>query len=175
MNIVGAGRNVGRVVVAAAVATALCGAPVVTAAPVADAPATGAVVAAAAGVLAPADVVRETGSWFAHGRTLDLRDDGTGTFASWIGAFDGTLLQLRLIPAPGEATVAEVTGIETVGAGALAPDETPGLGGLVTVTFGDPVRTTHVEWTSGPRRLSADLCPVEGLDAEQMNVLRCGA
>lgn len=134
-----------------------------------------AAVAAPAPVPAPHEVVRETGSWFAHGRTLDLRGDGTGTFASWVGAFDGTRLQLRLIPAPGPATVAEVTAVETVGAGALGPSETPGVGGLVTVVVGSPIRTAHVEWTSGPHRLAADLCPTVGLDAAQMNALRCGA
>lgn len=135
---------------------------------------------------APADVVRETGSWFAHGYTLELRDDGTGQFAVWHGAFDGTRIGLRLIPAPGPATVAEVTTVEQVGEGALAPHEQPGIGGLVTIAFGDVpvtdsapavegVRTAHVEWTSGADRLSADLCPAEGLDAEQMALLRCGA
>jgi hypothetical protein len=123
----------------------------------------------------PADLVEETGSWFAHGHTLDLRADGTGTFAVWVGAFDGTLVDVSLIPAPGPATVAEVVGVETVGAGALGPDGTPGIGGLVTIAFGAPVRTAHVEWTSGPRRLSADLCPTEDLDAVAMAILRCGA
>ncbi len=123
----------------------------------------------------PADLVGETGSWFAHGYTLDLRSDGTGTFAVWVGAFDGTRIDVSLIPAPGPATVAEVVGVETVGAGALGPDGTPGIGGLVTIAFGAPVRTAHVEWTSGPRRLSADLCPAEGLDAVAMAILRCGA
>lgn len=148
---------------AAALAATLSVAPAASAAP--EAPS----------VPSPADVVRETGSWLSHGRTLELRADGSGTFATWLGAFDGTRLQLRLIPAPGAATVAEVTAVETVGAGALAPDETPGLGGLVTVAVGEPIRTAHVEWTSGPRRMTADLCPAEGLTAEQMNVLRCGA
>lgn len=123
----------------------------------------------------PADLVEETGSWFAHGHTLDLRADGTGTFAVWVGAFDGNLIDVSLIPAPGPATVAEVVGVETVGAGALGPDGTPGIGGLVTIAFGAPVRTAHVEWTSGPRRLSADLCPTEDLDAVAMAILRCGA
>lgn len=123
----------------------------------------------------PADLVEETGSWFAHGYTLDLRADGTGTFAVWVGAFDGTRIDVSLIPAPGPATVAEVVGVETVGAGALGPDGTPGIGGLVTIAFGAPVRTAHVEWTSGPRRLTADLCPTEGLDAVAMAILRCGA
>lgn len=129
----------------------------------------------AAPVPGPADLVGETGSWFAHGYTLDLRADGTGTFAVWVGAFDGTRIDVSLIPAPGPATVAEVVGVETVGAGALGPDGTPGIGGLVTIAFGAPVRTAHVEWTSGPRRLSADLCPTEGLDAVAMAILRCGA
>ena len=93
----------------------------------------------------------------------------------WVGAFDGTRIDVSLIPAPGPATVAEVVGVETVGAGALGPDGTPGIGGLVTIAFGAPVRTAHVEWTSGPRRLSADLCPTEGLDAVAMAILRCGA
>ena len=126
-------------------------------------------------VPSPAEVVRETGSWFAHGYTLDLRADGTGMLAAWVGAFDGTRVQVRLIPAPGPATVAEVTAVETVGRGGLAPDEQPGIGGLVTIAVGDEVRTAHVEWSSGPRRLAADLCPTEGLDAEMMAVLRCGA
>lgn len=124
---------------------------------------------------APADLVRETGSWFAHGYTLDLRPDGTGTVAVWIGATDGHRLQLRLIPAPGEATVAEVVAVETVGGGALGPDELPGMGGLVTIAVGRQVRTAHVEWSSGPRRLSVDLCPAEGLDTRAMEALRCGA
>ena len=124
---------------------------------------------------APADLVRQTGSWYRHGRTLDLRADGTGTFATWVGALDGTLLRLRLVPAPGPAAVAEVTAVETVGAGALAPAEEPGVGGLVTMTFGAPVRTAHVEWTAGPTRHAEDLCPAEGLDADQMAALRCGA
>ncbi|WP_314037838.1 hypothetical protein [Dietzia sp. CH92] len=126
-------------------------------------------------VLSPSDVVRETGSWFAHGYTLDLRTDGTGTFAAWVGAFDGHRIQLRLIPAPGAASVAEVVAVETVGAGALGAEELPGLGGLVTVAVGQPVRTAHVEWSSGPRRLAAELCPVAGLGARQMEALRCGA
>lgn len=124
---------------------------------------------------APADVVREVGSWFAHGYTLDLRPDGTGTFAVWLGALDGDRIQLRLIPAPGTATVAEVTAIETIGQGALGQGARPGTGGLVTISFGDDVRTAHVEWTSGPDRHSADLCPTEGLDAGAMEALRCGA
>ncbi|NLD85253.1 MAG: hypothetical protein GX636_04985 [Actinomycetales bacterium] len=123
----------------------------------------------------PADVVRETGSWFAHGYTLDLRDDGTGDFAVWMGAFDGTRIALRLIPAPGPATVAEVQFVETIGQGALSPDAVPGVGGLVTISFGDPVRTAHVEWTAGADRLQADLCPSVGLDAAAMEILRCGA
>lgn len=123
----------------------------------------------------PADVVRETGSWFAHGYTLDLRDDGTGDFAVWMGAFDGTRIALRLIPAPGPATVAEVQSVETIGQGALSPDAVPGVGGLVTISFGDPVRTAHVEWTAGTDRLQADLCPSVGLDAAAMEILRCGA
>lgn len=131
--------------------------------------------AMAPAILAPADVVRETGSWFAHGYTLDLRQDGTGTFAAWVGALDGHRIRLRLIPAPGEATVAEVVAVETVGGGALAPDELPGIGGLVTVGVGQEVRTAHVEWSSGPRRFSVDLCPTEGLDAGAMVRLRCGA
>ena len=49
------------------------------------------------------------------------------------------------------------------------------MGGLVTVVVGSPIRTAHVEWTSGPHRLAADLCPAVGLDAAQMNALRCGA
>ena len=79
------------------------------------------------------------------------------------------------IPAPGPATVADITGIDTVGGGALAPNQMPGLGGLVTIAFGDGIRTAHVEWTSGPRRSAVDLCPTEGLDATAMAVLRCGA
>lgn len=183
-------RTANRAILAAALVTITAGAASVVAAPVGDAPVGRSAPAAAAhvrpaavesgpsmapAVLSPADVVRETGSWFAHGRTLDLRQDGTGTFAVWLGAFDGHRIQLRLIPAPGEATVAEVVAIETVGAGALAPDERPGIGGLVTVGFGREIRTAHVEWSSGPRRLSADLCPAEGLDAAAMAVLRCGA
>lgn len=127
------------------------------------------------GVPAPADVVRETGSWFAHGTTLDLRPDGTGTLATWVGAFDGDRISLRLIPAPGAATVAEIVAIETVGQGALAPEVRPGIGGLVTVSFGERVRTAHVEWTCGAQRHAVDLCPAEGLDAAAMEALRCGA
>lgn len=133
----------------------------------------------------PADVVTQTGSWFAHGTTLDLWSDGTGLLATWVGAFDGDRLSLRLIPAPGPATVAEIVAIETVGQGALAPDERPGLGGLVTVIFdavphadaagGEGLRTAHVEWTSGPHRHAVDLCPAHGLDAAAMETLGCGA
>ena len=133
----------------------------------------------------PADVVTQTGSWFAHGTTLDLWSDGTGQLATWVGAFDGDRLSLRLIPAPGPATVAEIVAIETVGQGALAPDERPGLGGLVTVIFdavpnadaagGEGLRTAHVEWTSGPHRHAVDLCPAHGLDAAAIETLGCGA
>ena len=130
---------------------------------------------AAASVPAPSDVVREVGSWFAHGYTLDLRRDGTGTFSVWLGAFDGDRVQLRLIPAPGPATVAEVIAVETVGDGALGPDARPGIGGLVTILFGEQETTAHVEWTSGPDRHAVDLCPTAGLDADAMNALRCGA
>lgn len=159
---------------AAAVATADSGtASVLPGAPAGDSD-VGALVVPE-GVPAPADVVRETGSWFSHGWTLDLRPDGTGTFATWVGAFDGDRVSLRLIPAPGEATVAEIVAIETVGQGALAPGARPGIGGLVTVSFGAEVRTAHVEWTSGADRHSVDLCPVEGLDAAAMEALRCGA
>jgi hypothetical protein len=126
-------------------------------------------------VPSPAESVRETGTWFAHGYTLELLPDGTGTFAVWMGAFDGTVIRLRLIPAPGEATVAEVVGVETVGGGALAPGATPGIGGLVTIDVGPDIRVAHVEWSSGPDRLSADLCPTEGLDAATMAMLHCGA
>ena len=127
------------------------------------------------GVPAPADVVRETGSWFTHGTTLDLLADGTGTLASWVGAFDGDRISLRLIPAPGEATVAEIVGIETIGQGALGPEARPGVGGLVTVAFGAQARTAHVEWTSGAQRHAVDLCPAEGLDVAAMEALSCGA
>ncbi|MFN3339237.1 MAG: hypothetical protein ACK40Z_06015 [Dietzia sp.] len=157
-------RRVGRGLVAASLVVSMAGASTLVAAPTVAVP-----------VPSPAEVVRETGSWFSHGYTLDLRADGTGMFAAWVGAFDGTRVQLSLIPAPGSATVAEVTAVETVGSGGLAPGELPGIGGLVTIAFGDGVRTAHVEWSSGPRRLAADLCPTEGLDAAQMAVLRCGA
>ena len=127
------------------------------------------------GVPTPSDVVRETGSWFSHGRTLVLRSDGSGTFESWIGAFDGDLISLRLIPAPGDATVAEIVAVETIGEGALASEARPGVGGLVTVTFGTGIRTAHLEWTAGPDRHPVDLCPAEGLDASAMEALGCGA
>lgn len=181
------GRIANRLLVAAALVTLTAGAASVAASPRTLAPVGPAVPSAVAhvepmgasvpapAILSPADVVRETGRWFSHGRTLELRPDGTGTFAVWMGAFDGHLVQLRLIPAPGEATVAEVVAVDRVGAGALAPDEVPGIGGLVTVTFGQAARTAHVEWSSGPRRLAADLCPTEGLDARAMEELRCGA
>ncbi|WP_245847675.1 hypothetical protein [Dietzia natronolimnaea] len=162
----------------AAVAVAVLAAPTLAAPTLATpspAVATPAAPSPAVTAPSPAEVVRETGSWFSHGYTLDLRADGTGMLAAWVGAFDGTRVQLRLIPAPGPATVAEVTAVETVGRGGLAADQQPGVGGLVTVAFGDEVRTAHVEWSSGPRRLAADLCPVEGLDAEMMAALRCGA
>lgn len=154
---------------AASLVVSMAGVSALVAAPTVAAP------TVAAPAPSPAEVVRETGSWFSHGYTLDLRADGTGMFAAWVGAFDGTRVQLSLIPAPGSATVAEVTAVETVGLGGLGPDEQPGVGGLVTIAFGDAVRTAHVEWSSGPRRLAADLCPTEGLDAAQMAVLRCGA
>lgn len=126
-------------------------------------------------VPAPSDVVREVGSWFAHGTTLELLPDGNGTFATWVGAFDGNRISLRLIPAPGEATVAEVVAVETVGQGALAPEALPGMGGLFTIAFGIDVRTAHVEWTAGPDRHAVDLCPAQGLDAAMMEALSCGA
>lgn len=184
------GRTANRSLLAAALATITVGATAIVASATDPGPGVGEVPASvthirpvalqsgpamAPAVLSPADVVRETGSWFAHGYTLDLRPDGTGTFAVWIGAFDGNRVHLRLIPAPGEATVAEVVAVETVGAGALAPDELPATGGLVTIGVGQEVRTAHVEWSSGPRRLSVDLCPAEGLDAAAMEALRCGA
>lgn len=149
--------------------------PVPEPVPAAPVSAAGAEPVAAAEPPQPADVVREVGSWFAHGYTLDLRPDGTGTFAVWLGALAGDRIQLRLIPAPGTATVAEVTVIETIGQGALGQESRPGTGGLVTISFGDAVRTAHVEWTAGPDRHSADLCPTEGLDAGAMEALRCGA
>lgn len=184
------GQASNRLILAAALVAITVGATSVVAAPTGAAPGDRSVPAAAAhvapaapgagpamapAILSPADVVRETGSWFAHGYTLDLRQDGTGTFAAWLGAFDGHRFQLRLIPAPGEATVAEVVAVESVGSGALAPDELPGVGGLVTVAVGQEIRTAHIEWSSGPRRLSVDLCPTEGLDAQAMAMLRCGA
>ncbi|KAA0917109.1 hypothetical protein [Dietzia sp. ANT_WB102] len=179
-----------RLILAAALVTVTVGAASVAAAPTVPSPGGGAAPSAVAriapaaldsgpsmapAILSPADVVRETGSWFAHGYTLDLRQNGTGTFAVWFGANDGNRVQLRLIPAPGEATVAEVVAIETVGGGAMSPDEVPGIGGLVTVAIGQQIRTAHVEWSSGPRRLSVDLCPTEGLNAQDMATLRCGA
>lgn len=188
MKVIGVGRVAGRGLAAAALAAAIgvagAGAGAVEVAP-ATVPGI-ASEAAPAPVPSPAQMVTETGSWFAHGQTLELRDDGSGEFAVWLGAFDGTRIGLRLIPAPGEATVAEVTSVEQVGAGALAPHEQPGVGGLVTIAFGDVptvgdgggvdgLRTAHVEWTSGPERMTADLCPDAGLNAEQMNLLRCGA
>ena len=115
------------------------------------------------GVPTPSDVVRETGSWFSHGRTLVLRSDGSGTFETWIGAFDG------------DRTVAEIVAVETIGEGALASEARPGVGGLVTVTFGTGIRTAHLEWTAGPDRHPVDLCPAEGLDASAMEALGCGA
>ncbi|MCT1514687.1 MAG: hypothetical protein Q7T31_13550 [Dietzia sp.] len=157
-------RRAGRALAAVALVASMAGVSTLVATPTSAAP-----------VPSPAEVVRETGSWFAHGYTLDLRADGTGMLAAWVGAFDGTRVQVRLIPAPGPATVAEVTAVETVGRGGLAPEEQPGIGGLVTIAVGDEVRTAHVEWSSGPRRLAVDLCPTEGLDAEMMAVLRCGA
>lgn len=164
----------GRSLIAVTLALAMSGSAAVAAAPTGPHPAAH---PAAPGPAAPApsEVVRETGSWFAHGYTLDLRSDGTGMLAAWVGAYDGSRIQLRLIPAPGAATVAEVTGVETVGAGGLAAEDQPGVGGLVTVLVGDPVRTAHVEWSSGPRRLTLDLCPTVGLDATAMTALRCGA
>lgn len=157
-------RRAGRALAAVALVASMAGVSTLVATPTSAAP-----------VPSPAEVVRETGSWFAHGYTLDLRADGTGMLAAWVGAFDGTRVQVRLIPAPGPATVAEVTAVETVGRGGLAPEEQPGIGGLVTIAVGDEVRTAHVEWSSGPRRLAVDLWPNEGLDAEMMAVLRCGA
>lgn len=172
MRIDGAGRAVTHGFVAAALAVMMAGAATIVAAPLGAAPAGPGPVPV---VPAPSEVVRETGSWISHGYTLDLRSDGTGVFSVWRGAFDGTRIRLRLIPAPGAATVAEVTAVEVVGAGALGADEEPGVGGLVTIMIGGGVRTAHVEWSAGPRRLAADLCPAEGLDAAQMATLRCGA
>lgn len=184
------GKSLGRALLAAALALTTTGAVVLVSAPTSALPAAAqpsvmhaagqpaampAADPAAPVFPAPADVVRETGSWYSHGYTLDLRPDGTGTFAVWMGAFDGDRLQLRLIPAPGDATVAEVVAVETVGGGALGRDARPGIGGLVTILFGEGVRTAHVEWTSGPHRHLADLCPAAGLDAAEMELLRCGA
>lgn len=166
----GVGRAVTRGVVAATLAAMLAGATTVVAVSTGATPA-----ATGPAVPTPAEVVRETGSWISHGYTLELRPDGTGEFAAWVGAYDGTSIQLRLIPAPGPATVAEVTAVETIGDGGLGVDEVPGVGGLVTIAFGDAVRTAHVEWSSGPRRMTADLCPATGLDAAAMEALRCGA
>lgn len=166
----GAGRGIVRGALATALAVMIAGAATVVAVPTGAAPAV-----TGPAVPTPAEVVRETGSWISHGYTLELRPDGTGEFAAWVGAYDGTAIRLRLIPAPGPATVAEVTAVETIGEGGLATDEVPGVGGLVTLAFGDAVRTAHVEWSSGPRRLTADLCPAGGLDAAQMAALRCGA
>ena len=185
MRLVGGGRDAARAVVGLASGALLTLAVAMVSAPTGPAqfgvgpsgavPAISHVVVEQAVAPLPSAVVRETGSWFAHGYTLDLRPDGTGTFAVWNGAYDGTRLQLRLVPLPGPAVVADITAIETVGAGALGPRELPGLGGLVTVAVGEDVRTAHVEWTSGPQRLAADLCPTEGLDAAAMAALRCGA
>ena len=175
MRVVVGGLVVVRGFTAVALAAAVAGGAIVAAGPTVASPTTSAATGPVPPVPAPWEVVRETGSWFSHGYTLDLRADGTGMLAAWVGAFDGTRVQVRLIPAPGSATVAEVTAVETVGLGGLAPDEQPGVGGLVTIVVGDEVRTAHVEWSSGPRRLAADLCPTEGLDAEMMAVLRCGA
>ncbi|WP_228549038.1 hypothetical protein [Dietzia sp. SYD-A1] len=170
----GVGRRLAAATVTATVAASMVVVSGLVAAPTLAAP-TLAATSPAVTAPSPAEVVRETGSWFSHGYTLDLRADGTGMFAAWTGAFDGTRVHVRLIPAPGPATVAEVTAVETVGRGGLATDERPGVGGLVTISFGDAVRTAHVEWSSGPRRLAADLCPSEGLDADEMAALRCGA
>ncbi|MBB1025609.1 hypothetical protein G6019_14480, partial [Dietzia sp. DQ12-76] len=110
--------GVGRRLAAATVAALMVVVSGLVAAPTLAAPALAAP-SPAVSVPSPAEVVRETGSWFSHGYTLDLRADGTGMFAAWMGAFDGTRVQLRLIPAPGPATVAEVTAVETVGRGGL--------------------------------------------------------
>lgn len=175
------GQTAIRAILAAALVATTAGAATVAAAegvtvpPLPGAPVDVPALVVPEGVQAPADVVRETGAWFSHGWTLDLRPDGTGTFASWVGAFDGNRISLRLIPAPGEATVAEVVAVETVGQGALAPGALPGRGGLVTVSFGAEVRTAHVEWSSGVERHAVDLCPAQGLDAAAMEALRCGA
>ncbi|MDV8000795.1 hypothetical protein [Rhodococcus sp. IEGM 1408] len=183
MRVDGAHGAVTRGFAAAALAVMVTGATTIVAAPIGAAPAdSGPSIAGPAnsGVVVvsdptPSEVVRDTGSWISHGYTLDLWSDGTGAFSVWRGAFDGTRVRLRLIPAPGAATVAEVTSVEVVGAGALGADEEPGVGGLVTIMFGDEVRNAHVEWSSGPRRLAADLCPATGLDAARMATLRCGA
>ena len=156
-------RCVCGVAAVAVSATVMVGAPAVSASPTAQ------------GEAPPAALVARTGGWFSHGRTLELRDDGTGTLAAWIGAFDGTRIELRLVPLDGVGEVAEVTGIEQIGRGALAPSETPGPGGLVTVEFGDPVPTAHVQWSAGARRMQADLCPVSGLTRSDMERLHCGA
>ncbi len=171
-------KTIGRSLLAASLAVITAGAVTLVAEPtnaraVSGQPSGPAI--AAASDPAPSDVVREVGSWFAHGYTLDLRRDGTGTFSVWLGAFDGDRVQLRLIPAPGPATVAEVIAVETVGDGALGPDARPGIGGLVTILFGEEITTAHVEWTSGPDRHAVDLCPAVGLDVDSMNALHCGA
>ena len=127
------------------------------------------------GVPSPTQLVERTGQWFSHGRTLELRDDGTGTFTAWIGAFDGTRIRLRLVPVDGVGEVAEVTAVEQIGLGALSPSETPGVGDLVTIGFGEPVPTAHVQWSAGPRRKRAGLCPVAGLNRHDMEALGCGA
>lgn len=176
MTVIGVVRTAGRGLATVLLAAVMSG----TAVAVAVAPTPGSAVGGDA-VPARADQVRETGSWASHGYTLDLHADGTGSFAVWHGAFDGTRVQLALIPAPGPASVAEVTSVEQIGAGALGPDYQPGVGGLVTLTFepagiDDPeARTTRVEWTSGPHRHAADLCPVAGLGVREMAELGCGA
>ena len=131
-------------------------------------------VATAAGP-APADLPGHTGRWMSHGRVLELRDDGTGTFSAWIGARDGTHVDLSRVPAPGPAEVSEVTGVRTQGAGAMSPSEAPGVGALVQIGVDDGTGVAHVEWSSGPRSMTSDLCPTTPLTREQMEILHCGA
>src|SRR5699024_5739222 len=127
-----AGRRAGRVFAAAVLAASMTGAVSVAAAPIGAAPAVldAAPAPAPAPAPSPAGPADEAGGWCSHGHTRGLRDAGTGALAAWPGAFDGTRSQLGLMPAPGPATAAEVTGSEQIGAGAPAPAEQPGVGSL---------------------------------------------
>src|SRR5699024_12851703 len=104
-----AGRRAGRVFAAAVLAASMTGAVSVAAAPIGAAPAVldAAPAPAPAPAPSPAELADETGSWFSHGYTLELRGAGTGELAACPGALDGPTMPLSPTPAPRPAPGAE--------------------------------------------------------------------